>query len=143
LSVAINVQPSAAFSWNEVIRDQISYRGGFIKIKKDEVSLVHQSAKDDLLRETPDPNPALESFRVQKEVGNPEITRKFLDYLKYGDPKVRKVNLQDILHSSAFPFFSYAAHTLLAYTCKNPSFSEDVFGVAHAFYQENSLARES
>jgi hypothetical protein len=85
LSAAIEtaVRPSVMFNCNEVIRDQVSYCGYFLTIK-DEAGLIHQSAKDYLLRKRRDSNPELEVFRVKEEIGNLEIARKCLDYLQNG-----------------------------------------------------------
>jgi hypothetical protein len=143
LSVAINVNPSVSLSRDEVIRDQISYCGYFLTIKEDEVGLIHQSAKDYLLRKTPDPNPRLEFFRVKEKVGNLEIMRKCLDYLQSNsDLEGKKVDLKDIIHSRAFPLFSYAALYWPEHA-RSLAWSEDVFDLSHPFYQRNSLARES
>ncbi|KAF4609832.1 hypothetical protein G7Y89_g15791 [Cudoniella acicularis] len=84
LSIAIDIRSSTSFSQDEVMRDQVSYCGYFLTIKEDKVGLIHQSAKDYLLRTIPDLNPELESFRIKEKVGNLEITRKCLDYLHNG-----------------------------------------------------------
>ncbi|KAI9742898.1 MAG: hypothetical protein M1818_003627 [Claussenomyces sp. TS43310] len=112
LSAAIEtaVQPSATLTSDEVIRDQVSFCGYFLTIKEDEVGLIHQSAKDYLLRTTSDSNPELECFRVKKEAGNLEIARRCLDYLRNGALADGEVNLEtDTSHLKAFPLLSYAA----------------------------------
>ncbi|MCJ1392832.1 hypothetical protein MMC18_005704, partial [Xylographa bjoerkii] len=78
------VGPSAAFSRDETMRDQVLCCGYFLTIKGDEVGLIHQSAKDYLLRKTHDSNSELEVFRVKEEAANLEIARKCLDYLQNG-----------------------------------------------------------
>lgn len=74
LSAAIGNTPSVAC--DEVTRDQVSYCGCFLTMKGDEVGFVHQSAKDYLLRETCDPVPAQEAFRVKIYTGSLVVTRK-------------------------------------------------------------------
>ena len=143
LSVAINVDSSMSFSPDIIIRDQISYCGDLLTIKQDEVSLIHQSTKDYLLRKTPDPNPELEFFRVKEKVGNLEIVRKSLDYLQRNSSlEGKRVDLEDVVHSRAFPLFSYATLYWPEHA-RALAWSDDVFDLSHPFYQRNSLARES
>ena len=87
LSIVIEttVEPSAVhFSRDEVTRDQVSYCRYLVKIKGDEVGLIHQSAKDYLLCKTCDLNPELEIFCVKEDVGHLEIARKCFNYLHNG-----------------------------------------------------------
>ena len=94
LSIVIEpyVRPSAIFSRDEIVRDQVLSCGYVLAIERirvglthrDAVGLIHQSAKDYLLRKIPDPDPELEYFRVKEEAANLEITRTCLDYLQHG-----------------------------------------------------------
>ena len=144
LSAAIGDRTSAFFSPDEVMRDQVSYCGYFLTLKdSDEVSLIHQSAKDYLLRETPDSNPKLEAFRIQKESGNLEIARRCLHYLQNDALPAGGVNLKtDISHSKAFPFLSYAVLHWPEHA-RTLAYSEDIFDLSLPFYHENSWIRES
>jgi ankyrin repeat protein len=132
------------FSLDEVMADQVSYCGYFLTIKEGkerEVGLIHQSAKDYLLRQTPDSNPKLEDFRVKEEVGNLEIARKCLDCLQKGALDAGKFDLRrDTAYLKAFPLLSYAAlhwpeHARIL------ARSEDIFDLSRPFYQKKS--RES
>lgn len=144
LSAAIGDRPSAFFSPDEVMRDQVSYCGYFLTLKdNDEVSLIHQSAKDYLLRETPDSNPELEAFRIQKESRNLEIARRCLHYLQNDALPAGGANLKtDISHSKAFPFLSYAVLHWPEHA-RTLAYSEDIFDLSLPFYHENSWIRES
>ncbi|CZR58736.1 uncharacterized protein PAC_08628 [Phialocephala subalpina] len=144
LSAAIGIadRPSTFFSPDEVMRDQVSCCGYFLMIKDHEVGLIHQSAKDYLLRETPDSNPKLEVFRIQKEVASLEIARKCFHYLQNGALAAGGVNLKtDISHSKAFPLLSYAALHWPEHA-KTLACSEDIFDLSLPFYHENSCIRE-
>ena len=146
LSIAIEttVEPSiVAFDHDERIRDQVSYCGSFLMIKEDEVGLVHQSAKEYLLRKTWDSNPDLEVFRVKEEVANLEIARRCLDYLHAGalgngEPKL----FRNIKHLRAFPFLSYAALHWHEHA-RSLARSEDIFDLSLPFYHEKSQIRMS
>ncbi|MCJ1261200.1 Ankyrin-2 [Lobaria immixta] len=145
LSIAIDttVRPSDDFSHDEVTRDQVSYCGYFLTIKEDQVSLIHQSAKDYFLRKTRDSNSELEFFRVREEVVNLEIARKCLDYLQNGALAAGKVDLQnDTSHLNTFPLLSYAALHWLEHA-RSLAPSEDIFNLSLSFYHKKSQIRES
>lgn len=59
-----------------MIQDQVFHCGHFLVIKDREVGLIHQSAKEYLLREACDPNPELECFRIQEKARNLEIDQR-------------------------------------------------------------------
>ncbi|KFY68330.1 hypothetical protein V498_10663 [Pseudogymnoascus sp. VKM F-4517 (FW-2822)] len=145
LSAAIDIviTPSTSFSRDEVMRDKISHCGYFLTVKNDEVSLIHQSAKDYLTRKTPDSNPTLEFFRLKEEVGHIEIARKCFDYLQNGALAGGKVDLSsNSLHLKAFPLLSYAALNWPHHTKYVPR-SEYIVDPSHPFYEKKSQTWES
>jgi len=73
-AVGINTEFADGFGLAQVTRNQVLYCGSFLSIETDEVNLIHQSAKDYLLRKTPDSNLELEVFRVKEEIVNLYIT---------------------------------------------------------------------
>ncbi|MCJ1270776.1 hypothetical protein MMC22_010673 [Lobaria immixta] len=143
LSIAIDTTGSSSvgFSCDEVMRDQLSYCGHFLTIREDEneeISLIHQSAKDYLLRKTHDSNPELEVFCVKEEVVNLEIARKCLNYLQDGALVAGKVNLwMNTSHLTAFPLLSYAALHWPEHA-KSLAPSEDIFDLSLSFYNRKS-----
>ncbi|KAE8450749.1 hypothetical protein EG329_005662 [Mollisiaceae sp. DMI_Dod_QoI] len=155
LSTAVDIagNVSSAFSSTEVMRDQVSHCGYFLTIKKrkkegkdvkideDEVGLIHQSAKDYLLRETPNSNAQLEFFRVKEDIGNLEITSKCLKYLQDGALANGKVDLRrDTAHLKAFPFLEYAVMHWPEHA-RSLDRSEDIFDLSLPFYHEKSSSR--
>jgi Ankyrin repeats (3 copies)/NACHT domain len=151
LSVAIEptIRTSVGLSPDEVIRDQVTFCGYFLTIKQDEVELIHQSAKDYLLRKTPDPNRELEFFRIEEEQVNSEIVRRCLAYLQNGalaDGAVvlrkRHSQVKDMTRLKAFPLLSYA---ILHWPEHARSLTrlEDIFDLSHPFYTRKSPVRES
>ena len=145
LSVALDTSgsPSTGFSHEEIMRDQVSYCGHILTTKQDKVGLIHQSAKDYLLRKARDPNPELEVFRVNEAAVNLEIARKCLDYFANGALAAGEVNLQtDISHLRAFPLLRYATlHWAEHARSLHPS--EDIFDLSLSFYHKKSQSRES
>ena len=132
-----------AFNRDERIRDQVSNCGYLLQIQEDVVGLIHQSARDYLLRKTRDSNPELEAFRVKEEVANLEIARKCLNYLHSGALEISKSHvLENTSHLRAFPLLKYAAlnwHEHAKFLAR----SEDIFDLSLPFYQKKSHIRRS
>jgi Ankyrin repeats (3 copies) len=103
------------------------------------VGLIHQSAKDYLLRETFDPNPDLEFFRVKKDVANYEIAKKCLDYLHCGALAYGPINLR----LKAFPFLSYAALHWFEHARVVSDPTLDIFDLSLPLYHDGSEVRVS
>ena len=140
--IEIPAGPSVAFSREERMKDQVSYCGHFLTIKGDEVGLIHQSAKDYLLRKTPDTNPQLEVFRFSEEVVNLEITRKCLNYLQnsaLGDGSFNPYLIYSYLKT--FPLLLYAILYWPEHA-RSLSRSKDVFNPSLPFFNKKSDARE-
>ncbi|RDL30694.1 uncharacterized protein BP5553_10039 [Venustampulla echinocandica] len=174
LSVALDVTPTATFTREEVMRDQVLHCQPFLTVKEenneeygeyeeyneeydeeyeehydeykeggDKVGFIHQSAKDYLLRQTPDLNLKLEFFRVREEVGNLDIARKCFAYLQDGAFTNGKVNLwRDTAHLKAFPLLSYAAFHWFEHA-QSLARLEDIFDLSLPFYQNESRIRQS
>jgi hypothetical protein len=160
LGVAVRIEPSDDFTLVDAVKDHVLYCGYFLTIKEgDEIGLIHQSAKDYLLRRTCDSNPELEFFRVKEEVGNLEIARKCLNYLEDGalpggpvylalnhgrsQPRDRSYLGKGVRQAvSQFPLLSYA--TLHWYEhARSLSGSADIFNLSLPFYKKKSLALSS
>ena len=142
-AIEIDVTASAMFDCEEVMRDHVLYCGYFLTIKQDEVGLIHQSAKDYLLRKTCDPNPDLEFFRVKEDVANLEIARNCLDYLHNGALADGMVYLQkNTLYLKAFPLLSYAVLHWPEHA-RSLARSADIFDLSLPFYNKKSEIRES
>ena len=110
------------------------------------VCLIHQSAKDYLLRKTQDSNPVLEDFRVKEDVANHEIAKRCLDYLQsgaleYQKPVVSWV-LQDAYHLRAYPLLSYAALQWPGHA-RHLASSADVFDLSQPAWKRESAIRTS
>ena len=146
LSIAIGTTASPALTRDEMIRDQVLYCGNILVIKEDEVALIHQSAKDYLLRTTCDTNPALEFFRVKEEAANLEIARKCLDYLQSGALENRECEPGQLLrnpgHLRTFPLLSYAVLHWHEHA-RSVARSEDIFDLSRPFYHKTSPIRTS
>jgi ankyrin repeat protein len=88
LGAALGQPSSAGLNLEEATKDRIQLCSGLLVLDGDTVTLVHQSFKDYLLRSEPDPNPALEFYRINPEKGNCEIAERCLEYLSEKSPPV-------------------------------------------------------
>ncbi|KAL1988196.1 hypothetical protein VTN96DRAFT_726 [Rasamsonia emersonii] len=97
LAAAIDIKPLPLLNSEQVIRDYISLCESFLTIHKDgKVSLIHQSAKDYMLRGSPDSNPILEQyFRILPEKAHFQLAQTCLAYLQKSDLHTRAVRFQD------------------------------------------------
>ena len=109
----------------------------------DWAGLIHQSAKDYLLRKNQDSNPVLEYFRVKEHVANLEIARRCLEYMQSGalehpGPHV----LRSASHLSPPPLALYAVRHWHEHA-RFLDCSEDVFDLSRPFYHKKSQIRTS
>lgn len=150
LSTAIGntVETSFGLSCEEVMLEQVRNCGHLLTMidarGRQKVNLVHQSVKDYLLRETCDPMPELEFFRIKKDAANLEIAKHCLDYLQSGSLAEGEVDShREFRRLKEFPLLEYAVcHWNKHARClSDPNL--DIFDLSHPFYAETSLPRES
>jgi ankyrin repeat protein len=158
LSIALNVSgvPSLGLTRERVMQEEIFLCTPLISIFSTssdmEVSLVHQSAKEYLLREVEDPEPTLEFFRISKELSysiNVEITQKCMEYLEKIAEENSEVSLErgwDISEPKpplliSYPLLSYSA-LYWSEHAKRINNIESLLGPSHSFYKAKSSARD-
>jgi len=138
-----------------IMRDRPFKEGwmyGWMTRSKDEadpvemVNLVHQSAKDYLLRDTPDSglDRDLKMFRISQGDGNLEMTERCLNYLK---SDALQASLEEITqdldeHWQKFPLIGFAVARWPEYA-RTIDQSESVFNMTRRFLRDNSPIRET
>lgn len=141
--LGIKASPSRDLSPDHITKDYVKFCGSLLKITNSTVHLVHLSAKDYLMRGTPDCNPRLERLRIKEHLGNLEIATKCLSYLKEGHVANGKGNLgQHQRQLERNPLRSYAIRYWHVHA-RSLSSSESIFDLSNSFYQEDSPARRS
>jgi ankyrin repeat protein len=108
------------------------------------VYLIHQSAKDYLLRSGPDPDPELELFRVTEYSATQEIATRCFHYLQ--DDTLCHMPfkghfLEDTARLKTFPLLSYAVSHWHTHG-KHLESTENIFDMSHTFYQPESKVRK-
>jgi ankyrin repeat protein len=91
----------------QVVRDAVTRCGPLLKIHEQNVSLVHQSMRDYLLREECDGDTVLDAFRLRKESSHLELAQKCLDCLAQSSLQHNTIYQHEI-DSSNSPLFRYA-----------------------------------
>ena len=143
VAIGTSVDPIIQISLAEITRDQISWCGNLLTITGDKVNLIHQSAKDYLLRKVVDSKSDLEFFRVQEEIANLEIASKCFYYLQEGALADGPVDLEkSAAHLARFPLLAYAV-IYWPLHARSLSRSADLFALSNAFYQKTSKIRDS
>ena len=145
LSAALGpaVKPSANFTRDDVMRDHLSYCGYFLTIRENEIHLIHQSAKEYLLRETQDADPVLESFRIQEIFGNLEVACRCIDYLQDG-ALADNVSEDVTIYYLSFEEFPLLEYAVLYWTVHAQCLARSnyIFDLSHPFYGKGSRIRQ-
>ncbi|KAF2451234.1 hypothetical protein P171DRAFT_400591, partial [Karstenula rhodostoma CBS 690.94] len=112
LAAAIVVQPfSSQLTTDQTIRDAIAMCGPLLKVQKpeQEVILVHQSARDYLLRKEEDIDAVLEAYRIRPQNTHLEILQSSLNCVMQSGFQHKVVNLKSGSLSQESPLLRYAA----------------------------------
>ena len=109
LAAAIGIQSSILITTEQAVRDQVVLCGLFLKVQEQEVYLVHQSARDYLLRKEPDNNAVLEEFRINAEEAHLELARTCFNCVAHSAVQYAPLNLDDGSCSQESPLLKYGA----------------------------------
>jgi ankyrin repeat protein/nucleoside phosphorylase len=142
LATAINIRPNGIVNSGQAIRDHVRSCGYFVKIREDGVGLIHQSARDYLLREEPDNDPTLERFRIKQEEADFELARTCFEYVQNGAFSGDPIDVQDGFHLRKFPLLNYAALHWPEHARRCSSIGEEMFDLSGPFCRKQSLVFE-
>jgi hypothetical protein len=129
------------------VKHHVASCGLLLKIQHgDQVGLIHQSAKEYLLRKNKDAKPDLEFFRVKRGPGHLEIAMTCLDYLQNGALTDGPLTDEDVDEGRNSPRIKHAPLLLYAALhwqehAKLLSVSEAIFDLSHPFYRRESRVR--
>ncbi|KAK3723766.1 hypothetical protein LTR37_001647 [Vermiconidia calcicola] len=82
LAAAVGCEHTPMLRADQVIRDRVADCSPFLVVNREHVGLVHQSARDYLLRENEDENATLELFRIKLEESHLQLAKRCLDHLQ-------------------------------------------------------------
>ena len=151
LMAAIDLPQTSSTPASDIIflKDRISQCGYILKIEGNEVHLLHQSAKDYLLRQAPDSNPELEAFHVHQREADLLIARRLFFYLQKGGLEelyktgiLQRGSLKEVLRDQCdtLPLLQYAIYFWPQHAAC-ASREDSMFDLSLLFYQKGCLAR--
>jgi Ankyrin repeats (3 copies) len=144
LAAAIGIQPSSTLITPEqAVRDQVTLCGLFFKIQEQEVGLVHQSARDYLLRKKPESDPDLDEFRINPEEAHLEIAEVCFNCIAHSSLQYRDFNLLDRSTSQESPLLKYAALYWPEHARCCSTLAAKLFDSSKAFFQKGSDLRKN
>lgn len=82
LATAVGIQATGTLDLNQTVIDHIAMCGPILRVTRDGITLVHQSAKDYLLRTEPDDDPTLELFRIEVQKAHAFLAARCLDCIE-------------------------------------------------------------
>ena len=97
LAAAIDIRTSPLISVEQAVYDLVTTCGPFLKVQGQEVVLVHQSARDYLLRTELSDDPILEQFRIKPEEAHLRIAWTCLDCINRVGPSCKEVKISGFL----------------------------------------------
>ncbi|OCK99917.1 uncharacterized protein K441DRAFT_440748, partial [Cenococcum geophilum 1.58] len=109
LAAAIGTQSSALITAEHAARDHIALCGPLLKVQGHEVSLVHQSTRDYLLREEADSNLVLEEYRIKPEEAHLELARTCIDCIEHSITQHALPGVGNESWAGKSPLLKYAA----------------------------------
>ncbi|KAH8714814.1 hypothetical protein GQ44DRAFT_582173, partial [Phaeosphaeriaceae sp. PMI808] len=109
LASAVGIQRSSLLITEEhAMRDAIALCGPILKIQEQQVSLVHQSARDYLMCKEHSSNAVVEAFRLEPKSAHLELARTCLDCIAQSSLQHRVINLDDKFSSQESALLEYS-----------------------------------
>ena len=148
LGVAIGSQsPSRRISPDQAVRDIVSFCGPILKVHKGRLGLVHQSAKDYLLRREPDQNRVLENFRLacRSEDADLRIAQTCIDCLENVTMQIEAGDIdweRDGAKWTEHPLLFYATVFWTEHATHSSSVTAKLLRDRTRFFEDSSRARE-
>jgi ankyrin repeat protein len=150
LATAIDIEPVAELDIEETTRQYTGLCGYFLKVTGDRVGLVHQSAKDYLLRDGSLDDGPLGFYHIKEGEANAEIARTCFTYLNNEALKGLRYDPWDSNEKSrlrhrirTLPLLDYAFRYWIDHARKASTSAEFLYNLSHPFYAIGSPTREA
>lgn len=143
LREAIHFPSPTKIGKDQAILDHITLCGHILAIHDQQVSLVHQSARDYLLQSETDRDPMLKEFQMKAKHAHATLTEVCLDYLEKSELRNAPLDVKDASVLQEWPLLQYAA----MHWPKHASWCSDTndknpFRLSRPFLQETSSVRK-
>ncbi|EHK16697.1 uncharacterized protein TRIVIDRAFT_210785 [Trichoderma virens Gv29-8] len=108
LMAVIHIPSTGKTSNDQAILDYITLCGHILTVHNQQVSLIHQSARDYLLQKSADGDPILEEFQITAEETHARLAEMCLDCLEKSDLRYTSLDTKDVLVLQKSPLLHYA-----------------------------------
>ncbi|KAL6833391.1 ankyrin repeat-containing domain protein [Trichoderma sp. SZMC 28015] len=144
LREAIHLPPTTKISKGQAILDHITLCGDILTIHDEQVSLVHQSARDYLLQKDADSDPILKEFQIKAEHAHATLAEVCLDYIEKSELRHRPLDIEkDTSVLQKWPLLQYAAmHWPEHASWCSGADAKSSLKLSRPFFQETSSLRE-
>ncbi|KAL6823923.1 hypothetical protein V8C40DRAFT_266490 [Trichoderma camerunense] len=142
LTEVIRLPPTTKTSKDQAILDYITLCGHILTVYNQQVSLVHQSAKDYLLQSDADSDPMLKEFQINAEHAHATLAEVCLDYIEKSDFCNATMDIEDALVLKKWPLLQYAAMHWPEHASRcSDADNKNALSLSRPFFQETSSVR--
>ncbi|KAL7941233.1 hypothetical protein V8C42DRAFT_335705 [Trichoderma barbatum] len=139
LKIVISLLCNTSIPSNQIMRDRIASCGPILQASNGQVGLVHQSARDYLLREEIDKDPVLEEFRINAGKAHASLATICLDYIEKSGFGQQRLYLGDPSLLQQSPLLEYAAMHWPEHARRSLFTDEDVIvNLSRPFFRNRS-----
>jgi ankyrin repeat protein len=142
LAAAVGVQAIPRITMEHAARDAVALCGPLLRLQKQEVTLVHQSVYDYLLRTEHDSDVVLEAFRLSSPSAHLELAQKCLNCIAHSDLQHAVIDLDAKVDSQVSPLLRYATLHWPEHAKKCSALAAKLFDSFELFLQTESPLRD-
>ncbi|KAL7802714.1 ankyrin repeat-containing domain protein [Trichoderma afarasin] len=143
LGEVIHIPPTTKISNGQAILDHITLCGHILTIHNEQVSLVHQSARDYLLQKDADSDPILKEFHIKAEQAHATLAEVCLAYIEKSDLRDKPLDIDNASVLQKWPLLQYAAmHWPDHASWYSDADAKNSLKLSRPFFQETSGVRE-
>jgi ankyrin repeat protein len=144
LAAAVDIQAALpCMTVVQAARDAVVLCGPLLKVQEQEVSLIHQSARDYLLRKERNSNTVLEVFQLESESAHFKLAHKCLNCIAQSDLQHRAIDFNAELSPQEPPLLRYATRHWFEHAKSCSALAAKLFDPSGLFLQKESSLRDN
>ncbi len=139
LATATGIQSSPLISAKRHARDEVALCEPLLKVHRDEITFVHQSAKEYLLQIDPDSHP---EFWIKPEKAHLELAQTCLNWIRRRDLQRRYLDSNNVSARES-PLLDYAVLHWPEHARCSSAYAKELLNRSRSFFKEESTIREN
>lgn len=144
LREAIHLPPTGKISKHQAILDHVTLCGHILTVHDQQVTLIHQSARDYLLQSDADSDPMLKEFQIKAEHAHATLAEVCLDYIEKSDLCNRPLDIEDASVLQEWPLLQYAVMHWPEHASRcSDADSKNSLSFSRPFFQLTSSVRKN